>query len=63
MSIIENIDSASSTDELFTIVEIYLDSLGETENARGETWAETSDRLGGDEALSAAEKKWFDLDA
>ena len=41
----------------------YLDSIGELKNSRSETYAETASRLGGNEFLEAAEKRWYELDS
>jgi hypothetical protein len=55
------ISNASTHTDLDAIVSAYLAELGESENARGESYAETSARLGGDEILDAAERRWFEL--
>ena len=57
------IRSAANTNELSAAVEAYLASIGETENARGESYGETAARLGGDAVLEAAETRWFELGA
>ena len=63
MTTISQIRNAANTNELSSIVEAYLAGIGETENARGESYAETAARLGGDEILEAAESRWFELGA
>jgi len=61
MKIIDTIASTEDTNILFDIVEKYLKSIGESEQAHGETWEETSLRLGNDEVLDAASVRWFEL--
>lgn len=63
MTTISQIRNAANTNELSDIVEAYIASIGETENARGESYGETAARIGGDEILDAAESRWFDLGA
>jgi len=62
MTYINAIKNATTTNELDAIVEAYLAEIGESENARGETYAETADRLGGNEILEAAEARWFEIE-
>lgn len=59
---IDAIKAASNHVELDDIVEAYLAEIGEADRARGETYAETSARLGGDEILEAAEARWFEIE-
>lgn len=56
------IREATTSTELDIIVDAYLEEIGEVENARGETYAETAARLGGDEILEAAEARWFEIE-
>lgn len=63
MTTISQIRHATNTNELSAVVEAYIASIGETENARGESYGETAARIGGDEILEAAESRWFDLGA
>ena len=63
MTTISQIRNATNTNELSVLGEAYIASIGETENAIGESYAETSARLGGDPILEAAEQRWFDLGA
>ena len=63
MTTISQIRKATNTNELSAVVEAYIASIGETENARGEIYGETAARIGGDEILEAAESRWFDLGA
>ena len=57
-----DIRTSVNTNELSDIVEQYLADIGETERARGETFAETAARLGGDALLLCAERRWFELE-
>lgn len=59
---IHAINAATTHVELYNVVEAYLTEIGETERARGETCAETAARLGGDDVLTAAEKRWWELE-
>lgn len=61
MNTIQQINAAQGTNELSAIVERYVESIGQTENARGESYAETAARLGGDAVLERAEARWFEL--
>lgn len=56
------IKEATTTTELDIIVDEYLADIGEAENARDETYAETAYRLGGDKILEAAEARWFEIE-
>lgn len=56
------IREATTSTELDIIVDAYLEEIGEVENARDETYAETAARLGGDEILEAAETRWFEIE-
>jgi len=47
---------------LVEVVDAYLASIGELERSRGETYAETSFRLGGNAVLEMAETRWFELE-
>lgn len=58
---IDAIRSTTNTNDLAAIVDAYLASIGETERARGESYGETAERLGGDKILDAAEARWFGL--
>ena len=62
MSIINQISSANNQSELSGIVESYLDSIGQTELARGETFEETAERLG-DEIMEYAARRWWELES
>lgn len=62
MSHLNAIKAAGNHIELDNIVSAYLAEIGEAENARGETYAETADRLGGNEILEAAEARWFEIE-
>jgi N-acyl-L-homoserine lactone synthetase len=62
-NILDKISAASNTNELAEIVDEYLASVGETDNARGESYLETANRMGGNKILRAAECKWFELGA
>lgn len=61
-NLIEKINAATNHVELGDVVEAYLASIGEAERARGETCAETAARLGGDAVLTAAERRWWELE-
>jgi len=56
------INAATTHVELDGVVKTYLAEIGETERARGETYAETCGRLGGDKVLAAAERRWWELE-
>jgi len=56
------IKEATTSTELDIIVDTYLEEIGEVESSRGETYAETAARLGGDEILEAAETRWFEIE-
>lgn len=62
MTYINAIKAAGNHIELDNIVEAYLAEIGEAENARGESYAETAARLGGNEILEAAEARWFEIE-
>lgn len=62
MKYLSAIQNATTTNELDAIVSAHLAEIGEAENARGETYAETAARLGGDEILEAAEDRWFEIE-
>lgn len=62
MNIIQQINAAQTTTELDQIVEEYLKEIGETEAARGESYAETAARLGGNAVLERAEARWFEIE-
>lgn len=64
MSIIKQIRETKTQAELSNIVESYLRNVGEYDRSRGESYAETAGRLGGDAeaVLMAAECRWFDLE-
>lgn len=62
MTYINAIKAAGNHIELDNIVEAYLAEIGEADRARGETYAETADRLGGNEILKAAEARWFEIE-
>lgn len=59
---INAIQNAATTTELGDIVEAYLAEIGEVENARGESYAETAARLGGNAVLEAAEARWLEIE-
>lgn len=59
---IEKINTAATHVELDDAVMAYLAKIGEAERARGETYAETAARLGGDAVLTAAERRWWELE-
>lgn len=61
--IIRAIDESTSTAQLSAVVESYLASIGQTEQARGESYGETAVRLGGDNVLERAEARWYELGA
>ena len=60
-TLIDQIEQAADSSELYDLVEQYLRDIGQYEQARGESYAETANRLGGDEALETAEERWFAL--
>lgn len=64
MTSFEQINAAATTVELSAVVEQYLASIGQAEQSRGETYAETAARLGGAEAkiLEYAENRWHALE-
>ena len=59
---IKEILSAKNTIELDELVDEYLESIGQQENAIGESYGETAARLGGDCVLEAAERRWFTVE-
>jgi hypothetical protein len=60
---IQAVAESANTAQLSAVVESYLASLGQTEQARGESYGETAARLGGDDVLERAEARWFELGA
>jgi hypothetical protein len=60
--ILEAIQGATTHTELDAIVDAYLAEIGQSEQARGESYAETAARLGGDDILDAAERRWFEVE-
>jgi hypothetical protein len=61
-TIIQQICGCESVIDLDKIVGDYLLSIAEVDNARGETYHETAQRLGGDKVLELANEKLFTLD-
>ena len=62
MNTIDRINTANNTNDVSEITERYLRSIGEHDNATGESYRETADRLGGDEVLDAADARWMELE-
>jgi hypothetical protein len=62
--ILEAVLSATTHSELDAIIDAYLAEIGDdSERAKGESYAETAARLGGDDILRAAESRWFEIEA
>ena len=59
--VIELIDTASSHNALCDIVGMYLAQIHETENAYGEAYEETADRLD-DNVMRAAARRWWEIE-
>jgi hypothetical protein len=62
-TIIRQINDCSTAIDLEKIVGDYLLSIAEADTARGETYLETAQRLGGDEVLTRAHEKIITLDS
>ena len=62
-TIMQKINDCCSAIDLEKIVGDYLLSIAEADNARGETYLETAQRLGGDEVLQRAYNKIISLDS
>lgn len=63
MDYIKAIENATTLTDIAYIVDSYLAEIGQGILARGETYAETISRLGGDDVLEAAEKRWNELES
>lgn len=57
----EQIQNTEALFELWTLVDSHLHAIGEYDRSRGESFAETAGRIGGDRVLEAAEKRWFEF--
>jgi len=61
MTVLNQIQQAASIGELASVVIHYLYEIGETEEAHGETYGQTAQRLGGNAVLEAAEARRLDM--
>ena len=61
-AILQKINSCSTAIDLEKIVSDYLMARSEADNARGETYFETAQRVGGDTVLLRADWKLHELD-
>ena len=61
-TLIQKINGCSTAIHLEKIVSDYLMARSEADNARGETYFETAQRLGGDTVLLRADWKLHELD-
>ena len=61
-TILQKINGCNTAIDLARIVSEYLMTRSEADNARGETYFETAQRLGGDTVLLRADWKLHELD-
>ena len=61
-TILQKINGCNTAIDLEKIVSDYLMARSEADNARGETYFETAQRLGGDTVLLRADWKLHELD-
>jgi len=61
MNYIDGLMTAKNDIEVDALVTEYLRQIGQDDASRGETYEETSYRLGGDDVMDTAATRWYEL--